>query len=83
MVFLSSNIFFSSSVTNKTGKKISSQSIKEKIKKIIKSENKSKPFSDQKISQILKDDNINVARRTVTKYRESLNFESSSERKTK
>ena len=75
--------FFSSSVTNKTGKKISSQSIKEKIKKIIKSENKSKPFSDQKISQILKDDNINVARRTVTKYRESLNFESSSERKTK
>ena len=75
--------FFSSSAFNKTGKKISSQSIKEKIKKIIKSENKSKPFSDEKISQILKDDNINVARRTVTKYRESLNFESSSERKTK
>ena len=75
--------FFSSSITNKIGKKISSQSIKEKIKKIIKSENKLKPFSDEKISQILKDVNINVARRTVTKYRESLNLESSSNRKTK
>lgn len=75
--------FFSSSITNKTGKRIASQSIKEKIKKIIKSENKSKPLSDEKISQILKNDNINVARRTVTKYRESLNFEPSSERKTK
>lgn len=73
--------FFSSSIKNEDGKDFSSKSIKEKIKKIISSENKKNPFSDIKIKDILKNEGINVARRTVSKYRESLNIESSSKRK--
>ena len=73
--------FFSSSIKNKDGKDFSSKSIKEKIKKIISSENKKNPFSDNKIKDILKNEGIDVARRTVSKYRESLNIESSSKRK--
>ena len=49
----------------------------------IKSEDKLKPFSDNKITKILAEEGINLARRTVTKYRESLNLLSSSQRKTK
>ena len=75
--------FFSSSLSNKYGDSFSSKSITEKIKKIINSENKSKPYSDEKIASILSDQGINVARRTVAKYRESLKLESSSRRKTK
>ncbi len=73
--------FFSSSIKNEDGKDFSSKSIKEKIKKIISSENKKNPFSDNKIKDILKNESIDVARRTVSKYRESLNIESSSKRK--
>jgi RNA polymerase sigma-54 factor len=58
-------------------------SIKEKIKKIISSEDKLKPYSDEKIVILLSVYGINLARRTVAKYRESLNLESSSKRKTK
>ena len=75
--------FFSRYITNDSGENISSSLIKEKIKEIIKSENKAKPFSDEKIVNLLKKDNINIARRTVSKYRIGLNFESSSKRKTK
>lgn len=75
--------FFSSSIINHAGEDFSSQSIKQKIKKIIKSEDKLKPFSDNKITKILAEEGIHLARRTVTKYRESLNLFSSSERKTK
>ncbi|MEL0102844.1 MAG: hypothetical protein VW837_05145, partial [Gammaproteobacteria bacterium] len=42
-----------------------------------------KPYSDDKITAILSKENINIARRTVAKYRESLKIESSSKRKTK
>ena len=73
--------FFSSSIKNEDGKNFSSKSIKEKIKKIVSSENKKSPFSDNKIKDILKGDGIDLARRTVSKYRESLNIESSSKRK--
>ena len=58
-------------------------SIKEKIKKIISSEDKLKPYSDEKIVILLSVYGINLARRTVAKSRESLNLESSSKRKTK
>jgi len=75
--------FFSSSLSNNLGDDLSSKSIKEKIKKIINTENKNKPFSDDKIAYILQNQGINIARRTVAKYRESLNLESSSKRKTK
>ena len=75
--------FFSSSLSNNFGANFSSKSITEKIKKIINSEDKSKPYSDDKIAAILSKENINIARRTVAKYRESLKIESSSKRKTK
>lgn len=55
--------------------------IKNKIKEIINSEDKQKPFSDQKICDILNDENFNISRRTVTKYREELEIRSSSKRK--
>ena len=75
--------FFSSSIINDFGDNFSSVSIKEKIKKIIHSEDKSNPFSDEKITDLLSNQNIKLARRTVAKYRESLNLMSSSKRKTK
>lgn len=55
--------------------------IKELIVEIIQFENKNKPFSDEKISKILKENDIDIARRTVTKYREELKIQSSSKRK--
>ena len=75
--------FFSSSIINKKGINFSSVSIKEKIKKIISSEDKLNPYSDEKIVSLLAVHGIKLARRTVAKYRESLNLESSSKRKTK
>lgn len=55
--------------------------IKDEIKKIINGEDKSKPLSDQAISLILKENNINVSRRTVAKYRDELGIKSSSMRR--
>jgi RNA polymerase sigma-54 factor len=51
------------------------------IEEIIEGENKSKPLSDDHISKILKEKGINIARRTVAKYREELGILSSSRRK--
>ncbi|RMF96241.1 MAG: RNA polymerase sigma-54 factor [Candidatus Schekmanbacteria bacterium] len=73
--------FFSSGIVANNGDSISSESIKERIRNIIQSEDKTKPYSDEKIVQILAKDNIFVARRTVAKYREELNFLPSSKRK--
>ena len=61
--------------------KVGSLSVKERIKEIIKGEDKSKPFSDQEIVHILKRLNIDIARRTVAKYREMLGILPSSQRK--
>jgi len=61
--------------------KIGSLSVKEKLKKIIREEDKSKPFSDQEIVNILGRSNINIARRTVAKYRERLKILPSNQRK--
>jgi RNA polymerase sigma-54 factor len=54
------------------GESVASESVKEHIKNIIRSEDKHRPFSDQEIADKLKDYNINAARRTVAKYREAL-----------
>ena len=75
--------FFSSELTTDTGKMVSSKAIMKMIEKIIKNENKMKPSSDSKISQYFKDQGVSVARRTVTKYREKMNIQKSSERKIK
>lgn len=66
--------FFSSSIdsTAGDGDAVSSRSIKEKLDQIINSENQKKPFSDQKIAEILNKQGFDIARRTVAKYREQL-----------
>lgn len=73
--------FFSSHVGTATGGECSSTAIRAMIKKLIASENPKKPLSDNTIASLLQDEGIDVARRTVAKYRESLNIPASSERK--
>lgn len=73
--------FFSSHVGTTSGGEASSTAIRAKIKKLIADENPRKPLSDNKIAELLKEDGIDVARRTVAKYRESLHIPSSSDRK--
>lgn len=73
--------FFSSHVSTTTGGECSSTAIRAIIKKLIADENPKKPFSDSKIAQQLGEQQIQVARRTVAKYRESMNIPPSNERK--
>jgi RNA polymerase sigma-54 factor len=73
--------FFNSSISCLDGRTISSASVQEKIKQIIKSENPKNPFSDDQIAGILSESNINIARRTVAKYREIMRVLPSNKRK--
>ena len=73
--------FFSSHVGTDTGGECSSTAIRAMIKKLISQEEIRKPLSDNKIAQILSEQGIKVARRTVAKYRESMNIPPSNERK--
>jgi len=73
--------FFNSSIKRIHGEAIASASVQDKIKKIIESENPKKPFSDSKMAEMLKDQNVDIARRTVAKYREMLGVLSSNKRK--
>lgn len=73
--------FFNSGINTADGDAVASESVKSRIKEIISSEDPKKPYSDQKIVALLKDLDINIARRTVTKYREMLGLGSSTERK--
>ncbi|RLB31486.1 MAG: RNA polymerase sigma-54 factor [Deltaproteobacteria bacterium] len=61
--------------------RVASLSVKERIKKIVKSEDKARPYSDQEIANILQRSNIDIARRTVAKYREMLGILPSNQRK--
>jgi RNA polymerase sigma-54 factor len=74
--------FFNSSIQTGHGDAIASESVKEKIRQLIASEDTRRPFSDQKIAQLLSErDSIHIARRTVTKYREAMRILSSTSRK--
>jgi len=73
--------FFSSHLSSAGGEDQSSTSVRAKIRKLIGAENPGKPLSDSKIANILAEDGITVARRTVAKYREAMNISSSSERR--
>ena len=73
--------FFNSGLTSDSGDSIASESVKNLIKDIIDKEDQYKPCSDQEIANMLKKQGINIARRTVTKYREMLHVLSSSKRK--
>jgi RNA polymerase sigma-54 factor len=73
--------FFSSHLSSANGEDQSSTSVRAKIRKMIGSENRAKPLSDSKIANLLANEGISVARRTVAKYREAMNIASSSERR--
>jgi RNA polymerase sigma-54 factor len=73
--------FFSSHLASASGEDQSSTSVRAKIKRYIAAENPAKPLSDSKIANLLADEGIKVARRTVAKYREGMNIASSSERR--
>ena len=64
--------FFSTAIPRAGGESLASESIKTRIRKIILEEDKTKPLSDNKISTILAQENIKLARRTVAKYREQM-----------
>ena len=73
--------FFNSGISMTGGDFIASESVKRKIKEIVDGEDPRRPYSDQRLVEMLEEDNINIARRTITKYREMLRIGSSSERK--
>ena len=73
--------FFSSHVSTASGGEASATAIRALIKKLVAAEKPNKPLSDNKIAAILADQGINVARRTVAKYRESMAIPPSNERK--
>lgn len=74
--------FFSHGLSNDdTGEETSTSSIKKQLQALVDNENKAKPLSDQKLVDLLKEQEIEISRRTVTKYREALGIPSSSKRK--
>jgi RNA polymerase sigma-54 factor len=73
--------FFDSPINRFQGESLASESVKKRIKQIITAEDPQKPLSDQRIVEILRGANIDIARRTVAKYREMMGIQSSSKRK--
>ena len=73
--------FFSSHVGTVNGAEASSTAIRAVLRKLIASENPARPLSDQKLKEILSEQGIRIARRTVAKYRESMAIPSSTERR--
>jgi RNA polymerase sigma-54 factor len=74
--------FFNSSIRRVANEDIASESVKQAIKKLIEDEDKKNPLSDQAIVELLKQrEGIQIARRTVAKYREMLGILASSKRK--
>ena len=76
--------FFASGVGASFGDAmVGAEAVKTMIKRIIDAEDSAKPYSDEKLVKLLSDEGVDVARRTVAKYREALNIPSSSKRKVK
>lgn len=73
--------FFSSHVSTENGGECSSTAIRALIKKLVEAEIPAKPLSDSKMAELLSDQGINVARRTIAKYREALGIPPSNQRK--
>ncbi|MDX9999708.1 MAG: RNA polymerase factor sigma-54 [Polyangia bacterium] len=73
--------FFNSAITRSNGDDIASESVKNKIRELVAQEDSRKPLSDQNLTKMLQDQGIEIARRTVAKYREQLGILSSSKRK--
>ena len=73
--------FFNTGITSIQGETLASESVKSLLREIISKEDAKKPYSDEKLVQILKDNNIHIARRTISKYREMMKILSSNERR--
>jgi RNA polymerase sigma-54 factor len=73
--------FFNAGITSTEGESLASESVKNLVREIIAREDPKKPYSDEKLVQILKGMKIHIARRTVSKYRELMKILSSSERR--
>jgi len=73
--------FFNSSISRVAGEDIASEAVKNHIKQLVSTEDSKNPYSDQKIVELLKSQGIEIARRTVAKYREVLGILPSSKRK--
>ncbi len=73
--------FFTSSVKNRRGEPVSSRVVQEKIRQVISAEDPRKPLSDDRIAKTLKSSDIDIARRTVAKYREKSGILASSKRR--
>ncbi len=73
--------FFNSSINRVGGAPVASEAVKQRIKAIIAAEDPAKPLSDQAITEILRREGLDIARRTVAKYREVLGIAPSSKRK--
>jgi RNA polymerase sigma-54 factor len=66
--------FFSEGIATDSGEEVSSREVKQIIKELIEAEDKSKPYSDDKLEELLNQKGYNIARRTVAKYREQMNI---------
>jgi RNA polymerase sigma-54 factor len=73
--------FFNSGISSDGGESLASESVKLKIKDLVAKEDHKRPLSDQQIVDLLKKDGLNIARRTVAKYRDVLKILPSSRRK--
>ncbi len=73
--------FFNAGIQRVHGEDLAAEAVKQKIRKLISEENAKKPLSDQKIVELLRVQNVKIARRTVAKYREGMGILSSSQRK--
>jgi RNA polymerase sigma-54 factor len=73
--------FFNAGIPAIQGDAMASESVKNLLREIIVKENPKKPYSDEKLAQMLKERNIHIARRTISKYREMMKILSSSERR--
>lgn len=73
--------FFNSSINCSDGDTIASASVQAEIRKLVSAENQKKPYSDQKIAELLEARGIRIARRTIAKYREMMGILPSSKRK--
>ncbi|MCB1037126.1 MAG: RNA polymerase sigma-54 factor, partial [Acidobacteria bacterium] len=73
--------FFHSGIDREYGENISSLTVKRKIENLVQGEDPKKPLSDSELMRILKREGIQIARRTVAKYRDELNIPSSTDRK--
>jgi RNA polymerase sigma-54 factor len=73
--------FFTTGLKGPQGQDVAAESVKERIRELIGNEDPARPLSDEEIAHMLSNDNVTIARRTVAKYRESMNILPSAKRK--